>query len=33
MPMQVEQVSEDRMHGSIFVLLKRFVEDAYNYAT
>jgi hypothetical protein len=24
---------EDRMHGSIFVLLKRFVEGAYDYST
>lgn len=26
-------VREDRMHGSIFVLLKRFVENAYDYST
>ena len=25
--------SEDRMHGSIFVVLKRFVEHAYEYTT
>ncbi|MEJ8803413.1 heme NO-binding domain-containing protein [Pontibacter sp. H249] len=25
--------SEDRMHGSIFVLLKRFVENLYDYST
>ncbi len=25
--------SEDRMHGSIFVLLKRFVENSYDYST
>ena len=24
---------EDRMHGSIFVLLKRFVENKYHYST
>jgi hypothetical protein len=24
---------EDRMHGSIFVLLKRFVENSYDYST
>lgn len=24
---------EDRMHGSMFVLLKRFVENAYDYST
>jgi len=24
---------EDRMHGSIFVLLKRFVESTYDYST
>ena len=31
--MPEEQFSEDRMHGSIFVLLKRFVEHAYDYTT
>ncbi|MFB9864103.1 heme NO-binding domain-containing protein [Rufibacter immobilis] len=25
--------TEDRMHGSIFVLLKRFVENTFNYST
>lgn len=26
-------MTEDRMHGSIFVLLKRFIESTYNYST
>lgn len=28
-----EQFTEDKMHGSIFVLLKRFVENKYDYST
>ena len=31
--MENGKVTEDRMHGSIFVLLKRFVESAYDYST
>ena len=31
--MQEQVVSEDRMHGSIFVLLKRFVEHTYDFTT
>ncbi|WP_162056480.1 heme NO-binding domain-containing protein [Pontibacter pamirensis] len=26
-------ISEDKMHGSIFALLKRFVENSYDYST
>lgn len=31
--MEKERGTEDSMHGSIFVLLKRFVENAYDYST
>ncbi|ALI99286.1 heme NO-binding domain-containing protein [Rufibacter tibetensis] len=31
--MTIDTGLQDMMHGSIFVLLKRFVESAYNYST
>lgn len=31
--MESETSKEDRMHGSLFVLLKRFVENSYDYST
>ena len=31
--MEISTANEDRMHGSIFVLLKRFVESSYDYST
>jgi hypothetical protein len=31
--MEEETVKEDSMHGSIFVLLKRFIENTYDYST
>ncbi|WP_347156508.1 heme NO-binding domain-containing protein [Pontibacter chitinilyticus] len=31
--METTTAAEDSMHGSIFVLLKRFVENAYDYST
>lgn len=31
--MEANQVKEDRMHGSMYVLLKRYIENTYDYST